>query len=105
MRSLPSLPPVDRLWKHMLSIKPILLNPRLSLDEKADMISRMMRCLKCKDEILVSLLGELERAGFQDSKQGFNDALNKIYEWADKQDVWLGIAPEDGYLNEEMSVN
>ena len=89
----------------MLSIKPILLNVRLSLDEKADIISRQMRCLKCADLILFNLLAELERAGFNDSKQGFNDALNKLYEWADKQDVWLGIAPEDGYLNEEMSVN
>lgn len=102
--SLPSLPPADRLWKHMLSIKPILSNTHLSLDEKADIISRQMRCLKCVDQTLIDLLRALEFAGFNDSKQEFNFTLSKIYEWADKQDVWLGITPEEG-VNAEMSVN
>lgn len=111
MPNLPALEATERYWKYRLDIKPLLnlMTPDgvtpCRLSGKAGRISLMMLELPCKDQLLCSLLLGLHRAGDNGSKAEFNNVLTEIYDWADRHDVWLGVTPQTGYLDETSLSN
>ena len=89
-----------RQWKYRTDIKlGLFCKPQgggdYTLLERAHFVIKNLKLIPAMDEILMDLCTELERGGEHDSKDEFNDALDKIYDWADSHDVWLGIQPQD----------
>jgi hypothetical protein len=94
-----------RKWKYLTDIKVALFcKPQgggdYTLLERAQYVIRNLKLIPSADNVLMGLCAELEHSGEDDSMDAFNDALDKIYEWADVHDVWLGVTPQNGYLNE-----
>ena len=94
-----------RQWKFRTDIKVALFcKPQSGGDytllERANFVIKNLKLIPSLDEVLMDLCSELERGGEDNSKEAFNDALDKIYEWADTHDVWLGIQPQEDFLGE-----
>lgn len=93
MSSIPTAPAPATKWKYLLSIKPILIADE-PLWKKAHLINMLMLSLPSRDSHLYVILMQLTR-GADLSKAEFNVALDLLYDWADKNSVWLGVSSED----------
>ena len=83
-------------WKHEINIRPILNNDETSLAEKAKLMKEILLISPFIDKItdknyLHVVTSMFETAGISDDVEEFDDGLKMLYDWADRNKIWLGI--------------
>lgn len=87
-----------RDWKHTIDIKKHFVDKNVTAQVAAQGVHKelgkltRLKAFKDDDELL-GIAQEFERLGEDPDAetQEFDEALERLYDWADANDVWLGL--------------
>lgn len=81
-------------WRRSVDIYTPLHDESLALREKAGAIEREMKraalAVDCDEDELDLLLSELAAEAIDGDEAGFDDRIDSLRSWADRERIWIG---------------
>lgn len=78
-----------RHWQRHLRVGDVFHDDALSVEEKAETIGKRFKTLFPGDSDVAEFADELYDAAKSDGVEGFDEVWESIYDWADRNDLWI----------------